>query len=78
MTETNAKLSGPDFARGISLTSVEDSSLLLGHAHGERVILVRRGDLVHAIGAVCHANAPGRLVDPINVFLSTRSDRPFA
>ena len=59
MTETNAKLSGPDFARGISLTSVEDSSLLLGHAHGEPVILVRRGDLVHAIGAVCtHYGAP--------------------
>ncbi len=59
MTEADAKLSGPDFTRGISLTSVEDSALVLGHANGEPVILVRRGDLVHAVGAICtHYGAP--------------------
>ena len=59
MTEINAKLSGADFARGVALVSVKDSTLLLGHAHGEPVILVRQGDLVQAVGAVCtHYGAP--------------------
>ena len=59
MTEANAKLSGADFGRGVPLASVKDSTLLLGHAHGEPVILVRQGDLVQAVGAVCtHYGAP--------------------
>ncbi|MEO8921877.1 MAG: Rieske 2Fe-2S domain-containing protein, partial [Caldimonas sp.] len=59
MTEDNEKLSGADFVRGIALTSIEDRTLLLGHAHGEPVILVRRGDLIRAVGAVCtHYGAP--------------------
>ena len=59
MTEPDAKLSGPDFARGISLASVKEGLMLLGHAQGEPVILVRQGDLVHAVGAVCtHYGAP--------------------
>ncbi len=59
MTETNAALSGADFSRGIPLTSVKDGTLLLGHAHGEAVILVRQGDLIQAVGAICtHYGAP--------------------
>ncbi len=59
MTEANAKLSGADFGRGISLASIKDSSLLLGHANGEPVILVRQGDVIHAVGAICtHYGAP--------------------
>ncbi|MDQ2736879.1 MAG: FAD-dependent oxidoreductase [Pseudomonadota bacterium] len=59
MTEGKEKLSGADFARGISLTSVKEGSMRLGHARGEPVILVRRGDVVHAVGAVCtHYGAP--------------------
>ncbi|MEO6929933.1 MAG: Rieske 2Fe-2S domain-containing protein, partial [Casimicrobiaceae bacterium] len=52
-------MSGTDFGRGISLASLKDHSLLLGHANGEPVILVRQGDVVHAIGAICtHYGAP--------------------
>ena len=47
----NEKLSGADFGHGISLASIEDRTLLLAHAHGKPVILVRRGDLVQAVDA---------------------------
>ncbi len=59
MTVTNAELIGPDFAAGFPLTSVEENKLLLGHANGEAVLLVRQGEIVRAIGAVCtHYGAP--------------------
>jgi NADPH-dependent 2,4-dienoyl-CoA reductase/sulfur reductase-like enzyme/nitrite reductase/ring-hydroxylating ferredoxin subunit len=59
MTDGSAALSGPDFASGLPLTSVEDGKLLLGHAKGEAVILVRQGDTLRAIGALCtHYGAP--------------------
>jgi NADPH-dependent 2,4-dienoyl-CoA reductase/sulfur reductase-like enzyme/nitrite reductase/ring-hydroxylating ferredoxin subunit len=59
MTEDNAALGGADFTRGIPLTSIKDGALLLGHAKGEPVILVRQGDIVQAVGAICtHYGAP--------------------
>ncbi|MEO6422888.1 MAG: FAD-dependent oxidoreductase [Candidatus Nitrotoga sp.] len=59
MTEDNPVLSGADFASGVPLTSVKDRTLQLGHANGEAVILVRQGDVVHAVGATCtHYGAP--------------------
>ncbi len=59
MTEDNAALSGADFTRGIPLTSIKERALLLGHAKGEAVILVRQGDVIHAVGATCtHYGAP--------------------
>ena len=63
----NDTLSGPDLTKGVALSSVADGAMLLGHAHGEPALLVRRGDAVFAIGAVCtHYGAPlagGLLVD---------------
>lgn len=53
MTEDNAALSGADFTRGIPLTSIKERTLLLGHAKGEAVIMVRQGDVIHAVGATC-------------------------
>ena len=32
---------------------VPDGTMLLGHARGELVLLVRRGDELFAIGAIC-------------------------
>ena len=63
----NDTLSGPDLTKGVALSNIADGAMLLGHAHGEPVLLVRRGDAVFAIGAVCtHYGAPladGLLVD---------------
>ena len=60
-------LSGPDLTKGVALSSVAEGAMLLGHARGEPVLLIRRGDECFAIGAVCtHYGAPladGLLVD---------------
>ena len=53
------KLSGPDFARGVSLTEFTDGGMLQGHAKGEPILVARRGDTFFAIGASCtHYGAP--------------------
>ncbi|WP_035565246.1 FAD-dependent oxidoreductase [Hymenobacter sp. IS2118] len=53
-------LTGPDLATtGIALTDLADGAMLRGHAHGEPVLLVRRGAELLAVGALCpHAGAP--------------------
>src|ERR1700730_3363301 len=53
------KLSGPDLTQGVELSMVPDGTMLLGHARGQLVFLVRRGDELFAIGAICtHYGAP--------------------
>ncbi len=55
-TET---LSGPDLTRGVSVSAVADGGMVLGHAHGKPVVLVRQGDEMFAVGAVCtHYGGP--------------------
>jgi len=60
-------LTGPDLARGISLTELTDGSMLQGHAKGKPILVARRGDGYFAIGAMCtHYGAPlatGIIVD---------------
>ncbi|HEV8239117.1 MAG TPA: FAD-dependent oxidoreductase [Thermoanaerobaculia bacterium] len=52
-------LSGPDFAAGVPIAELPQGEPVLGHAHGEAVILVRRGETVFATGAKCtHYGAP--------------------
>jgi apoptosis-inducing factor 3 len=59
MNETKNKLSGPDLVKGVALSKVADGAMLLGHAHGEPVLLTRRGGDLFAIGALCtHYGAP--------------------
>jgi len=59
MSEEKTELSGPDLTQGVELATVPDGGMLLGHAHGEPVLLARRGDEVFAIGAICtHYGAP--------------------
>jgi NADPH-dependent 2,4-dienoyl-CoA reductase/sulfur reductase-like enzyme/nitrite reductase/ring-hydroxylating ferredoxin subunit len=55
----NDTLAGPDLAKGIAVSTIADGSMILGHALGEPVLLVRRRDEFFAIGAVCtHYGAP--------------------
>ena len=59
MSDEKTKLDGPDLSKGVVLTAIADGTMLLGHAQGEPVILVRRGNELFAIGAVCtHYGAP--------------------
>ena len=50
-------LTGPDLARGISLSKLADGSMLQGHAKGEPILVARRGDGYFAIGAILHTMA---------------------
>jgi len=66
MSEKSVKLEGPDLTQGVELSTVPNEGMLLGHAQGEPVLLVRRGDELFAIGAICtHYGAP--LVDGLLV-----------
>ena len=59
MGSANTELSGPDFAEGIELSTLEEGKPLLGHASGEAVVLVRNGNEVFATGATCtHYSGP--------------------
>jgi NADPH-dependent 2,4-dienoyl-CoA reductase/sulfur reductase-like enzyme/nitrite reductase/ring-hydroxylating ferredoxin subunit len=59
MSDTVHHLDGPDLAQGIALSKIADGAMLLGHAHGEQVLLARRGNELFAIGAFCtHYGAP--------------------
>jgi NADPH-dependent 2,4-dienoyl-CoA reductase/sulfur reductase-like enzyme/nitrite reductase/ring-hydroxylating ferredoxin subunit len=54
-----SKLTGPDLEAGIPEGDLAGEAPLLGHAHGEPIVLVRRSDSVLAIGATCtHYGGP--------------------
>lgn len=66
MSEANPSLEGDDFAQGVPIEQIAPNGMLLGHAHGEPVILARHGDELFAVGATCtHYGAP--LVDGLIV-----------
>jgi apoptosis-inducing factor 3 len=53
------KLTGPDFGAGIAIADLPESTPVIGHAHGEAVVLVRTGAEVYAVGATCsHYGGP--------------------
>lgn len=59
MSAERADFSGPDFAAGVEISLIPDGGMLLGHALGEPVLLVRQADEIFAIGAICtHYGAP--------------------
>jgi apoptosis-inducing factor 3 len=59
MSEEPTPLAGPDLSLGVAISDVPDDGMLLGHAGGEPVLLVRRGEEFFAIGAVCtHYSGP--------------------
>jgi apoptosis-inducing factor 3 len=53
------KLVGPDFAAGVAAEEIPADASILGHANGEAVLLVRRGEEWFALGATCtHYGGP--------------------
>jgi NADPH-dependent 2,4-dienoyl-CoA reductase/sulfur reductase-like enzyme/nitrite reductase/ring-hydroxylating ferredoxin subunit len=59
MGDHKAELAGPDFGAGVDVASLADGAPTLGHAAGESVVVVRRGNELHAIGAICtHYSGP--------------------
>src|SRR5437868_1820297 len=57
--DPTTELSGPDLAEGIALAHLAEGAMLLGHAHGEQILLTRRGNDVFATGAICtHYGGP--------------------
>jgi apoptosis-inducing factor 3 len=59
MTSDSATPAGPDLRQGIALGDLPDGDMVAGHAGGEAVLLVRRGEDFFAVGAVCtHYGGP--------------------
>ncbi|MGH6826965.1 FAD-dependent oxidoreductase [Methyloceanibacter sp.] len=59
MTSDSATPTGPDLRQGVAFGDLPDGRMLAGHAGGEAVLLVRRGEDVFAVGAVCtHYGGP--------------------
>src|SRR5262247_43113 len=60
MSAPDKPLEGPDLTQGIAGADVAPGGLLLGHAHGEPVLLARgAGGELFAVGASCtHYGAP--------------------
>ncbi len=56
----SGELTGPDLGmEGVALAEIADGGMLLGHAEGEGVLLVRKGGAVYAMGASCtHYGGP--------------------
>jgi NADPH-dependent 2,4-dienoyl-CoA reductase/sulfur reductase-like enzyme/nitrite reductase/ring-hydroxylating ferredoxin subunit len=53
------KLAGPDLTQGVAASELPEGGVLLGHAHGEAVMLARVGADVLAVGATCtHYGGP--------------------
>ena len=53
------ELTGPDLEIGMPLQDLPENTPVIGHAHGEAIVLVRRGAEVCAVGAACsHYGGP--------------------
>ncbi len=53
MATPSIELTGPDFAAGLPLAALDIGAMVLGHAHGSPMLLVRRAESIVAIGASC-------------------------
>jgi NADPH-dependent 2,4-dienoyl-CoA reductase/sulfur reductase-like enzyme/nitrite reductase/ring-hydroxylating ferredoxin subunit len=67
MGSQTTELTGPDLAQGIDIAELSEGKPLLAHARGEALVVVKRGDDVHVVGATCtHYSGPlaeGLVVD---------------
>ena len=53
MSSDSAQPTGPDLRQGVAFSDLADGAMLAGHVGDEPALLVRRGEDVFAIGAVC-------------------------
>jgi nitrite reductase/ring-hydroxylating ferredoxin subunit len=59
LAEGETNLSGPDLAHGIPSESLATGQMLVGHARGKPVLLVRTGEQIFAVSPHCtHYNGP--------------------
>jgi NADPH-dependent 2,4-dienoyl-CoA reductase/sulfur reductase-like enzyme len=59
MGGSSSELSGPDLAVGIAFAELKEGQPLLGHAGGEAVVVVKRGEACFAVSATCtHYSGP--------------------
>ena len=59
MSETTNGLNEPDLVNGVALSRIAEGAMLLGHVHGQPMLLARRGDELSPIDAVwTHYGAP--------------------
>jgi apoptosis-inducing factor 3 len=59
MASDSGTLTGPDLSQGIPFADLPDGGMMTGYAGGEPVLLVRQGDEIFAIGALCtHYSGP--------------------
>src|SRR5262250_2047532 len=59
MAQDETKLTGPDLAQGILFDDLVDGGMVVGHAMGEDVLLVRSGEQLFAVSPHCtHYNGP--------------------
>ena len=59
MVQEETKLTGPDLTQGIALDEIPDGGMLVGHADGREILLVRVVDEVFAVSPHCtHYQGP--------------------
>ncbi len=67
MAQDTGALQGPDLTQGVSVDTLADGGIVLGHVDAQAVILARQGDSLFALGAMCtHQGGPlaeGLVVD---------------
>jgi len=55
----DGKPTGPDLAKGISLSDIPDGGMLAGHVGGDEILVARHGREIFAVGAHCsHYHGP--------------------
>ena len=64
--DSPSSMTGPDLAAGVAPQDLLEDRPLLGHAHGNAVMLVRSGGTVYAVGAQC-THYSGNLADGLVV-----------
>src|SRR5579863_2433331 len=59
MAQDEAKPTGPDLSKGVSLDRLADGETLVGHVGDDEILLVRRGPDIFAVAAHCtHYHGP--------------------